>query len=329
MESGLIVEILGEHGEVRERHRLGEQDFPACIGRGYSNTIILSDESVCPEHVRLEHRDSGEYVALDLESVNGLLEGKTLEQFKEIEIKAETLLKVGETDLRLVRTDLKVPPARRARRGMSRIEAKLAKPPSASSFIAVCFILSNLWVYFVSYHGRREFADLGAFFGASIIASLIMLGGVGAFWSTIGLLSGRKGRYFYHLALASLFLCLSPLLSFAGDFLFVGFNSRTINKLSLLVFLGIPIFLYLDRSLSVGATLSRNFRWGLSLLLVTLGFGAVTFASEIYKEHFPSHFTNSSPVLPQNFQFTGAEELESFLDQIPALEARLSSSKSK
>ena len=69
--SRLVLEILSHSGDGGIMHRTLER-FPATLGRGYHNDVILSDPHVSPNHLRFDHGAEG-WTVTDLGSDNGLI----------------------------------------------------------------------------------------------------------------------------------------------------------------------------------------------------------------------------------------------------------------
>ena len=66
----IVVEVLDRHGGVRFRHRIDR--FPATLGRGFDNDVILDDPHVSARHARIEATAGGRLVLVDAGSENGL-----------------------------------------------------------------------------------------------------------------------------------------------------------------------------------------------------------------------------------------------------------------
>jgi hypothetical protein len=92
----LIVEVLDSRGRVQTRARL--ETFPARIGRGYGNDVILDDPYADAEHLRVMPDENGGWVAEDAGSVNGTFAGKA--RTARIPVRAGLELRVGHTLIR-------------------------------------------------------------------------------------------------------------------------------------------------------------------------------------------------------------------------------------
>lgn len=93
----LIVEVHAPGGVV-QRVRLTQ--FPAHVGRGYDNDVILDDPYVCPRHLRLERDASGALTAEDAGSVNGVFRIPSPLRIGRVAVTPGLRLRVGRTLLR-------------------------------------------------------------------------------------------------------------------------------------------------------------------------------------------------------------------------------------
>jgi hypothetical protein len=93
------IEILSRHGEVVQRHRIDADE--ARIGRAYDNQIILDDPHVGAHHARVVRQASGELIAEDLGSANGLFEDESRQSVRRIVLSGDRPIKIGATRVRV------------------------------------------------------------------------------------------------------------------------------------------------------------------------------------------------------------------------------------
>jgi hypothetical protein len=105
----MIVEVLDRRAGVRQRVRLAA--FPANIGRGYQNDVIIDDRFVDPTHARLAWDGAGSLVLTDLRSVNGLVDPTSGTRVTQMPIRSGTEVRLGRTTLRFVDPAHPVEPA--------------------------------------------------------------------------------------------------------------------------------------------------------------------------------------------------------------------------
>ena len=110
MEPVVIAEVLEKSGKVHERVRITR--FPAVIGRGYDSDMILSDEFVSAHHAQIVLDETGQPVIKDLDTENGTYLLPTMQPVSHLALGAETLLRLGQTLVRLRRPEFPVAPTR-------------------------------------------------------------------------------------------------------------------------------------------------------------------------------------------------------------------------
>ena len=93
------IEILSRHGEVIQRHRIDADEVR--IGRAYDNDIILDDPHVAARHARIVRDTTGELIAEDLGSANGLFEDASTDNVRRIVVSGERPLRIGMTRIRV------------------------------------------------------------------------------------------------------------------------------------------------------------------------------------------------------------------------------------
>lgn len=110
MEPVVIAEVLEKSGKVHERVRLTH--FPAVIGRGYDSDMILSDEFVSAHHAQIVLDETGQPTLADLDTENGTYLLPAMQPVSNLALGAETLLRLGQTLVRLRRPEFPVAPTR-------------------------------------------------------------------------------------------------------------------------------------------------------------------------------------------------------------------------
>lgn len=104
MKFPVYVECLNRSGEVIQRHRFSR--LPITIGRGYSNTLILDDPYIAPEHAVIELSENGRCIIRDLGSQNGMI----CHQRKHImlNVDGKAVIRLGHTHIRIREADFPV-----------------------------------------------------------------------------------------------------------------------------------------------------------------------------------------------------------------------------
>jgi pSer/pThr/pTyr-binding forkhead associated (FHA) protein len=99
MEAVIWVEILSRHRDVASRHRCAGAEIR--IGRGYDNDVIVDDPYVAVQHLRVFRDDSGQIVAEDIGSANGLFLEDARQRVQRVIVDGERPIRIGHTYLRL------------------------------------------------------------------------------------------------------------------------------------------------------------------------------------------------------------------------------------
>jgi hypothetical protein len=104
----IIVESLDKHGSVQQRDFV--ENLPYTIGRGYQNDLILDDDFVSPAHLKVDLDMSGNLVAIDCRSKNGLYFFQNTKRVDVAKIESGTELRIGHSRLRMRKADYQVSP---------------------------------------------------------------------------------------------------------------------------------------------------------------------------------------------------------------------------
>ncbi|MCC2955729.1 FHA domain-containing protein [Massilia sp. IC2-477] len=105
MKGPWTIEILARNGEVLHRQRASV--LPIRLGRAYDNDFILDDEYAAAHHAVIEQADDGTLLMRDLGTRNGLNHGR--KRVQQLEMKGDTVVRLGHTSLRVRAADFPVP----------------------------------------------------------------------------------------------------------------------------------------------------------------------------------------------------------------------------
>lgn len=93
------VEILSRHRDIAARFRIAGPE--ARIGRGYDNDVIVDDPYVAAQHLRVFRNETGQLIAEDMGSANGMfLDGGT-NRLARIIVDGTHPIRIGQTFLRV------------------------------------------------------------------------------------------------------------------------------------------------------------------------------------------------------------------------------------
>ncbi|MEJ7809329.1 MAG: FHA domain-containing protein [Gemmatimonadaceae bacterium] len=235
-----IVEVLDARGAVRSRTRLDA--FPATIGRAYSADVILDDPYVCPRHARVVLTESGDLVAEDAGSVNGVSEhgapvqrGAQPARVASVLLRPGAEIRVGRTVLRFCDPDQPVAPALPdtasdvvgdgAIRIMPARHPITALPPRAALLVCVATLgVFALNAFLGSYTRVTE---------AKVVSeALLILAGLAIWasgWAVASRIVSHRSSFIHHLALACSAAVVALALGLASQWLSFFFPASAVH----------------------------------------------------------------------------------------------------
>ncbi len=212
----MVVELLDRRGGVRQRVRL--RAFPATIGRGYDNDVILDDRHVDPHHAVVERGAHGGLVLLDRGSVNGMAEPVTGRATRQVPIFSGTEVRIGRTLLRFIDPSVPMEPAVPLPAGpdgaAERSAGLLARPLGQAVIILGTGALlgANRWLEAT---GRVRVSSL---LGDALTSLLMVVVWAGA-WALVNRITQQRFRFLEHLAIPCVVLATFVLATGAGEWL--------------------------------------------------------------------------------------------------------------
>jgi FHA domain len=193
----MIVEVLDRRG-VRQRLRL--RAFPATIGRGYENDVILDDRYVDALHACLEWDGRGTLLLVDQQSVNGTFDGPSGQRVMRVALRSGDELRLGRTTLRFLDESHRLDP--------TLVEAparhRFALSESPLTAVAIC-AATGVLLAINEYLGKTSRVTLGGLLGESLMALLVLVAWAGA-WALVNRVTQLRFRFLEHLAIACLAL---------------------------------------------------------------------------------------------------------------------------
>ncbi|MBT5230809.1 MAG: FHA domain-containing protein [Methylococcales bacterium] len=99
----IILEALDKNAKVQHRHFI--QSLPYYVGRGYSNDLVLDDDFISPEHIKIDLDVEGNLVTSDMGSTNGLYLFNNSQRVSSTIAKTGTEIRIGHTRLRFRKPD--------------------------------------------------------------------------------------------------------------------------------------------------------------------------------------------------------------------------------
>ena len=197
MERVVYVEVLDKRGGVKERIRLDA--FPATIGRAYTNNVIIDDKHVCPEHLRINLNEEGNFIVEDLGSVNGLYQINPLKRVSLVEITPNLQISIGSTVFQFRRPEDKVAPAEIVKPDRTYLFPLLKHQGAALGI----FFLSSLVLTLINYLNSYDKISSMSFVGG-LLAIFFLFAIWAGVWSMVNRLLTHTFRFVSHLSIASL-----------------------------------------------------------------------------------------------------------------------------
>jgi hypothetical protein len=191
MDEVIWIEVLARQREIVARQRA--VGAVITIGRAYDNDVVLDDPHVAPHHVRLLRAQDERWRADDLGSLNGIsATGVRQRHAKSILLDGDTVLRLGQTGIRVRSSEYAVPP-----------ERPLAHDAQARWFFAlVCLAallgLTSLQSWLSQTGSFKLIGYLGQLVGIAIIAVVWT-----SLWSTMARILTARAQYGRHLFIAS------------------------------------------------------------------------------------------------------------------------------
>jgi pSer/pThr/pTyr-binding forkhead associated (FHA) protein len=183
---------------VRQRVRL--RAFPATIGRGFDNEVILDDRYVDPRHARLEWDGGGTLLLVDQQSVNGTFDVPSGQRVVRVALRSGSELRLGRTTLRFLDEAHQVEAAL--------VEAAPTHPfalsESPATALAIC-AATGVLLAINQYLGKTSRVTVAGLLGESLMALLVLMVWAGA-WALVNRVTQHRFRFLEHLAIACLAL---------------------------------------------------------------------------------------------------------------------------
>lgn len=141
----IVVEVLEKSGKVHERLKFSA--LPIVLGRAYDADVILADDFVSPHHARIEQDAQGQLVLTDLQSENGIYLMPALRAQTSLVLQDDTLVRLGQSLLRLRRPQLVLPPTHKDTLLRSRVARQIGRGTSLMGLAAIGLSLIALDIY--------------------------------------------------------------------------------------------------------------------------------------------------------------------------------------
>lgn len=302
----LVLEITSHAGDGSVTHKMVET-FPATLGRGYHNDIILTDPHVSAQHVRIEF-DGDAWSIRDLGSENGLtLNEKNLRDGKARLASGDTL-RIGRTEIRAFDPQHPVPKERKLQKANPFL-TWLSRPLVVwASFVLALGTVTG-WSYLEIWNNEPG-QQLAAAAGGTLAFILVW----SALWAVAGRLIRHKSRFRSHVALISLTVIISVgILSYIEAYADFLTNENWLAMISTYIFDLLLLVGLLYGSLSLATDLTRRKRVNAAVYFsvgIMIGIFALT---QVAQRHFVQEPTYPSHLEPFLAELAPTDTLDDFI----------------
>ncbi|EAU62579.1 FHA domain-containing protein [Stigmatella aurantiaca] len=311
----VFLEVL-EGDTVQARHRL--ERFPATVGRGYTNDVILDDPKVSANHLRIERTEGGGLLVRDVGSRNGTFRLEPWAPLAELMLTPGARVAVGDTVLRFRGQSHAVETTWVSEAPVVVRRRFFEQPQLFMVALAAALVASALSEYLTSY----DKTDWGELVYAVLLPAAISLFWAGA-WSIASRIARRQFYFRAHGAIGSLsllgFVCVPGFLTVLGFSFSLGTSIQWLGLLGYLVLMAWGLFWHMRY-----VTRWDSRRLGAVVGVVVLGFGTLVQAQELLgNEGFSTELDFPRTLLPSSLRLVPASTLEEFFQETAGLQEQV------
>ena len=310
--SGLLglLEVFDRSGATVTR--LPVKRWPVTVGRALSADLVLDDDHVAAEHLRIEASASGAMHVCVLDTINGVRRGRKLYQRGEqFDWSGDTDLGLGRLRLRLRLPGMPIAPEQALPRSPWRVVGLTV------ALVLLVFGLSLMQAWFKS-------TEPSKFAQTALSLAGVLLGGLGVWaglWSLATKLFTGHPQFWRHVRIACAFSLLEPVVTGSGYLLAFAFSWESLARFNFL--LSIPVFAAgVSMHLLVVAPQRRR---GLIAMVagVTL-LGVVAMMGTTWLQHKrASNQLYLSALFPPSWRLAPAVPVEQFMREAATIRQRL------
>lgn len=314
----LIVQLLARNGKVLQQNRLTQDEIT--IGRGYQNDFRIEDPYVCANHLQINNDElSDTLICQDLESVNGTkLNGSNISTAT---IRAEDVVVVGRTRLRVFQDDLDVPVTLK----LSAFEENTNWLNNKALTVALSIVLVAFIVY-NNYLSTFESLKTGKLIFTSV-GQVILISLWPLFFAALARLNKKDGRVISQINLMWIYLLLMETYSYVGRI--VDFNvdsSWLIDSLDFVFYLA-TFFALIWLTLFIAFHQSTLKRYVISTGISVLVLVGIYYDDITIDDKFSARPGYALSLLPHGYQYVTPKSTDEFLRQSEILFEKLNEQK--
>jgi hypothetical protein len=311
----IFLEVL-EGDVVHSRHRL--ERFPATVGRGYANDVILDDPKVSEAHLRIERAEDGGLVVRDVGSRNGTFRVEPWARMAEMVLAQDARVQVGDTVLRFRGRSYPVEDTVVAEAAVGPRKRLFERPQAFIAALGAAMVAIAASSYLTSY----DKTDWGELLFSVLLPAALTLFWAGC-WSLASRLARKQFHFRVHGAIGSMvllgFFCIPGVLTVLSFSLPLG---GAIAWVSLTIYLGLLAWGLFWHMRYVTRWDSR--RLGSMIAAMVLGLGALIQAQELFgNEEFTTEMDFPRTLLPASFRLTPASSVDDFFKETTELQKQV------
>jgi hypothetical protein len=316
MEPVIIAEVLDKSGKVHERIKLTH--FPATLGRAYDNDLIINDDFVSPHHARIACSDSGEPLLTDLGTENGTYHLPAMQPVAALALGPETLLRLGQTLVRLRRPDFALTPTRIDKLAHSRFAGFF----TSTAILALLTLLLLGLLGLDSYQSSVQAKTIGQLLLENIEIFVLVPVWAGV-WALLSRIFMHHAAYVSHAVIATLgvigFLCANVVVEYYA----FGFSALLSADILFHVLLGLLASAMLYGHLRF-TTLFSPRRIGVIAVSTAVALvGLSGFTAYVQGLEFSDTLPYPPELKPPQFQITRDKSLQDFMRDAEKIPQRL------
>jgi len=314
----VFVELLDRRGNIRDRVKV--DSFPATVGRGYANAVIVDDPLVDAEHLRLSLDSEGGMIVEDLNTINGTWLSKARERIEQYRVPAggEAVIRLGQTVLRLRGDDFAVGPVAASRTLFGPFGRYID-----SSIIAFLAFVAGFSLYVLAFAQEITKKVIWSDLTSRALVLLIIFALWTGFWSFLSRLVVHSFRFMTHLGISGIASIVFLMLFTADEYFEFLFSATVAARVTGYAGFAVIFSLLLYGHLSV---MSELFRWKriLSSVLISAGFVSVLLLSDYaHRKEFSNELRFSSVIKPIGRKWVRTVSPDKFFSDLDKLKAKI------
>lgn len=207
-----ILEIISPDG-FHQYHKPG--DTPLLLGRGYDCDIIIPDEYLSAQHLRIWADEAGQYCISDCNSENGVYieaaNGSRSRISQETVIPSGSCLHAGKTAIFLHASDTRVAPAKKIHHAGNGVKSFILRHSWAPPLIT--FITLVVMDAYLDHSQKEDYSELVA----NPFAALMLVSFWSSGWAFLGRMTTHNANFFKHVGIFSSIACIVMILNALGN----------------------------------------------------------------------------------------------------------------